>query len=305
MKSLDDIIKTVQKRELQTLSVAVAQDNSVLTAVDNAYNNKIIKDAILVGNKGKIEKIADENNINVDKYQIKHIEDKGDACLEAVKLVHNGKASLLMKGFVDTSIILRAVLNKKVGLTTGRLLSHVGVFSAPGFDRLVVLSDSAMTIAPTLDEKVDLIKNAVIVANAIGIETPKVAILCAVEKVNEKMPATIDADILTKMNERGEITGCLVKGPLALDNAVSIEAAQHKGVKHPVAGNADILITPDIEAGNILSKSLEYFSNAQKSGIIMGATAPIVLISRASSAESKLHSIALGALITQNKEREK
>lgn len=303
IKTFDDLIRTVQKKELKTLSVAVAQDSSVLTAVNSAVQKGLIKEgSILVGSKLEIEKIAKQNNIDITNYQIEDIDDKQEACLKAVEIVHNGQASLLMKGFVDTSIILKAVLNKEIGLTTGRLFCHVGVLSIPNFNRFLIISDSAMIIAPTLNEKVDIIKNSVIVAKALGIEIPKVAVLCAVEKTNPKMPATIDAEQLSKMNESGEIAGCIVKGPLALDNAVSVEAAKRKGINHPVAGNADILITPDIEAGNILNKSMEYFGNAKKAGIIMGPKRPIVLTSRASSVESKLYSIALGALVTNYQE---
>ncbi len=299
ISTFTELIETVKTKEPKTISVAVAQDKEVLTAVSSAYECGIIRGAILVGDKTEIEKTANQNNIDLTNFQIEDIVEKEKACLKAVELVHKGQASLPMKGFVDTSIILKAVLNKDMGLKTGRLLSHVGVLSVTGFNRMFVISDSAMTIAPTLIEKAEIIYNAVVVAQALGIEIPRVAVLCAVEKVNPKMPATTDAEELTKMNERGEITGCLVKGPLALDNAVSVEAARHKGIHHPVAGNADVLITSNIEAGNILNKSMEYFGNAQKAGIIMGAKVPIILTSRASSIESKLNSIALGVLVTQ------
>ncbi|NTV88819.1 MAG: phosphate butyryltransferase [Clostridiales bacterium] len=298
IKSFEELIKTVRQKEPQTISVAVAQDRDVLSAVNGAYKYGIIK-AILVGNRREIEPLAAEVGMDLAKYQIVDIEDKEKACLKAVELVSSGAAALPMKGFVDTPVILKAILNKEVGLKTGKLLSHVGVLGIAGYDRLFVISDSAMTIAPTLAEKVDIINNAVGIAHALGNPMPKVAVLCAVEKVNPKMPCTLDAEELTKMNERGEITGCLVKGPLALDNAVSPEAAEHKGINHPVAGHADVLITPDLEAGNILNKSMEYFGRAEKAGIIMGAKVPIILTSRASSDESKLNSIALGVLVTQ------
>ncbi|MCR4443527.1 MAG: phosphate butyryltransferase [Peptococcaceae bacterium] len=298
IKTFADMIKAVKQKEPKTIAVAAAQDKGVLSAVDSACRQGIIK-AILVGDKSETERIAKVIGLDLAKFEIIDIRDKEEACLKAVELVHNGQAALPMKGFVDTEMILKAVLDKKVGLKTGRLLSHVGVLSVPGYERLFIISDSAMTIAPTLSEKVDIINNAVAVARALGIEVPKVAVICAVEKVNPKMPATIDAEILTQMNERGEITGCLVKGPLALDNAVSPEAAEHKGIRHPVAGRADVLITPDIEAGNILNKSMEYFGYAEKAGIIMGAKVPIILTSRASSDQSKLNSIALGVLVAQ------
>lgn len=293
-----ELIKKVKSGEPQTISVAVAQDSDVLSAVNNAYKMGIAN-AILVGDKEKIQQIATEIDMDIDNFEIIDTKDKEEACLKAIHLVREGKASLPMKGFVDTSVILKAVLNKEVGLKTGNLISHVGLLEVNGFDRLFILSDSAMAIAPTLDEKIDIIRSSVKVAHALGNKEPKVAVLCAVEKVNPKMSATIDAAELTRLNEKGIIKGCLVKGPLAIDNAVSIEAAKHKGINHPVAGNADILIAPDIEAGNILNKSMEYFARAEKAGVIMGAKTPIILTSRASSDISKLNSIALGVLIVQ------
>lgn len=300
IRSFKELIEKVQNGEPQTLSVAVAQDEDVLLSVYNAYKNRIIKGAYLVGNEKEIHAIAESKNIDISAFEIVNEEEKPEACATAIKLVKEGKASLPMKGFVDTSVALKALLNKEYGLRTGNLICHVGVMEVAGFDRLFLLSDSAMTIAPTLEQKVDLIKACTQIAHAMGNENPKVAVLCAVEKVNEKMPATLDAAELTRMNEAGEITGCMVKGPLAMDNAVSVEAARHKGIDHPVAGNADILITPDIEAGNILNKSMEYFARCEKAGCIMGAAKPMVLTSRASSDTSKMNSIALAVLAAQS-----
>ena len=303
IKTFEEILNKVKQNKPATITLAVAQEKNLLSAVNNAYKHGIAK-AILVGNKSEIEPIAKEIGMDLSNFEIIDIEDKEKACLKALELVQKGIATLPMKGFVDTSVILKAVLNKEVGLRTGRLLNHVGVLKVPHYDRLFVISDSAMTIAPTLQEKVDIIKNTICVAHALGNPNPKVAILCAIEKINEKMPATVEAAELTKMNERGEITGCIVKGPLALDNAVSPKAAAHKGIIHPVAGHAEVLITPDIEAGNILNKSMEYFGRAEKAGIIMGAKAPVILTSRASSDTSKLNSIALGILTARQLEQE-
>jgi len=202
-----------------------------------------------------------------------------------------------MKGFVDTSIILKAVLKKETGLFVDGLLSHVGVLKVDRYDKFFIISDSAMNISPTLENKADIIKNAVKVAHALEIEIPKVAMICPVEKVNDKIISTVHAAELVKMNEEGKITGCIVGGPFALDNAVSEEAARHKGINHPVAGQADVLITPNLEVGNVLNKAMEYFAYTEKAGIIMGAGAPIVLTSRASSSTSKLNSIALAVLV--------
>lgn len=278
------------------LAVAAAQDEAVLRAVYLAKERGLVE-PILVGDRAAILKIAADASLPVDPDCILDEPDKPTACMKAAALVRDGTASLIMKGFVDTSYIMKAVLSRENDLRTGNQLSHVAVLEIPGYDRLFYLADSAMIIAPTLEQKVSIINNAVRVAHALGNEAPKVAVLCAVEKVNPKMPCTLDAEALTQMNKDGRITGCVVEGPLALDNAVSAEAAHHKGISGPVAGKADILIVPDIEAGNMLNKSIEYFAHGKKAGVIMGAKVPVVLTSRATSAESKMYSIALGALI--------
>lgn len=300
IKSFEDLLNRVKKNKPLTIALAVAQDQSLIKAIYDAYCLGIAK-AVLVGDKKAIEAIVEQTDVRTGEFEIIDIEDKEKACLKAVEMVHEGEADLLMKGFVDTALILNAVLNKKIGLNVGRMLSHVGVMKSPHYERFFIISDSAMAIAPSLNDKVGIINNAVQVAHALGNPIPKVAVLCAVEKVNDKMPSTIDAEKLTKMNERGEITGCMVKGPLSLDNAVSIEAALHKGIIHPVAGHADIIIVPDLEVGNVLNKSMEYFGMAQKSGVIMGAKTPIILTSRASSQAAKLNSIALSLLIAKVK----
>lgn len=299
IRTFDELIKKVQAGKPQTLSVAVAQDEDVLLSVWNAKNKGIIKGAYLVGNENEIRSIAGEIGMSLENFEIVNEEDKAEACASAIKLVREGKASLPMKGFVDTSVVLKALLNKEWGLRTGKLICHVGLMQVSGFDRMFLVSDSAMTIAPTLEQKADIIRACTEIAHALDNPEPKVAVLCAVEKVNPKMPATVDAEELTKMNEAGEITGCIVKGPLQMDNAVSPEAAKHKGIDHPVAGYADVLITPDIEAGNILNKSMEYFAHCEKAGVIMGAAKPMVLTSRASSDQSKMNSIALAVLAAQ------
>jgi phosphate butyryltransferase len=295
IRDFDGIIKAAQENGPKAMAVAVAEDKDVLKAVNGAYKYGIVK-PILVGNQGAIEEIAKEIDMDLSNMEIVDAEDKVDASRKTVKLVKDGKAQMVMKGFVDTAIILKAVLDKEIGIKEEDVLTHVGVLKVAAYDRLFVLSDSAMNIAPDLNAKVAIVKNAVKVAHALGNDMPKVAVLAAVEKVNKKMSATVDAAELVKLNEAGEIDGCMIGGPFALDNAVSEEAAHHKGVDHPVAGKADILIVPDIEAGNMLNKSMEYFAKAEKSGVIMGAKAPIALTSRASSDASKLKSIALAVL---------
>lgn len=296
IRDFETMLRELKKAGPRTIAVGAAEDADVLLSVENARRLGIAR-AILTGDKTGIEAIAAKNGIDLGNYEIINAPDPADACLTAVDLVRRGEAALPMKGFTDTSVMLKAVLHKEKGLRGNGLISHVGVLKVAGFNRLFFVSDSAMTIAPDAEAKAGIIRNAVQVAHSFGLDEPKVALLCAVEKVNGKMPATLDAEELTRMNERGEITGCLVKGPLQLDNAVSAEAARHKGIRHPVAGQADILIAPDIEAGNILNKSMEYFARAEKAGVIMGARTPIILTSRASSDRAKLNSIALGLLV--------
>jgi phosphate butyryltransferase len=296
IKSFEEVLKIAKERGPKTVAVACAQDTDVLKAVDNAKSNGIIN-AILVGDQGKIEAIAKEENIDLAEYELINIEDLAEASLKAVELVSSGKAHMVMKGLVDTGIILKAVLNKEVGLRTGSVLSHVAIFDVMNYPRLLLVTDAAMNIAPNLEQKKQIIENSLQVAKGLDIEEPKVGVICAKEKVNPKMPATVDAGELVKMNENGELTGCIVGGPFALDNAVSEEAAKLKGIDHPVAGKADILMCPNIESGNILYKTLGFLANAKSAGVIVGAKAPIILTSRADSEEAKLNSIALGVLM--------
>lgn len=304
IKDFKDILDLARKKGPRTLSVAVAQDKEVLQSVKKAKDEQIAN-SILVGDKEEIENIAKDINMDLNEFEIVDIKDKKEASLKAVELVSKGKADLVMKGIVDTSIILKAVLDKEVGLKTGNLLSHVVAFDIPTYEKILLVSDAAMNIDPDLDAKKKILENANFVAHSLDIEEPKIAVICAKEKVNPKMPDTVDAAELTKMNENGEITGCIVKGPFALDNAISKQAAIHKGIEHPVAGNADILLMPDIEAGNILYKSLVFLANANIAGVIVGAKAPVVLTSRADDDEAKFNSIALGVLMaSKNKEAE-
>ncbi len=300
MRNIDDIIKFAKERGPKTISVACCQDEEVLIAVENGRKEHIVN-AILIGDIDKTKKIAKNLNINLDNYELIDIKDMSEACLKAVELVSNGKADMVMKGLVDTSIILKAVLNKEVGLRTGNILSHVAVFDIEGYDRLFFITDAAMNLAPDVNGKKQIIENACSVARALDIEEPKVALICAKEKVNPKMKDTVEAKELEDMYLRGEIKNCVVGGPFALDNAISEDAARHKGMNHPVAGKADILVVPDIEAGNVLYKSITYFAKCENAGLIVGAKAPIILTSRADSDKTKLNSIALGVLASTKK----
>ncbi|GLC29743.1 phosphate butyryltransferase [Clostridium omnivorum] len=296
MKSFQEVLEKVKNNEMKKIAVAAAQDEPVLEAIRDAKACGLA-DAILVGDKEKIEAIADKIHFDLTGIEIVNEPDGTKAALKAVELVSSGKADMLMKGLLETSTILRAVLNKEVGLRTGKLMSHVAVFEVPGYDRLLFVTDAAFNMYPDLKAKIDILNNAVSVAKAVGIETPKVAPICAVEVVNPDMPATVDAAILTQMNNRGQIKGCIVDGPLATDNALSEEAAKHKKISGPVAGKADILLLPNIEAGNVMYKTLSYTTNSKNGGILVGTSAPVVLTSRADSPETKMHSIALAALV--------
>lgn len=293
-----NIFQELHKKAKENLKkrvvVACAEDEDVLKAVEQARKEGIIT-AILVGDRKKIEEIARENKIPLEEYEIVDISDTVEASLESVKIVNSGRGQILMKGFVDTSVILKAVLNPEVGLRIeGNLLSHIGLFHVKNQEKARIVTDAAMNISPSLEEKRKILENAVKVSHALGIEIPKVAVLCAKEKVSPKMKATIDAAELQRMNEVGEIKNCQVLGPIALDGAISKEAAEHKRIVHPVAGDADILLVPEIESGNILYKALTYFCESESAGIIVGAKAPIVLTSRSDSDKTKFNSILLG-----------
>lgn len=292
---LKDLLEKSKSINKKTLSVAVAQDKAVLGAVIEAVEIGII-DAILVGDEKKIRSICKEENYNLNNIKIVDEVNIYKSAEKAVNLVSEGQADFIMKGMLSTSILLKAVLNNKSNLRGNSLLSHVMIYEVNTYSKLIFLTDGGMIPYPELKDKIQIINNAVKVANTIGIDNPKVAPLCAVEFVNPSMQATVDAAELSQMNKRGEIKGCIIDGPLALDNAISKESAEHKGIYSDVAGEADILLVPNIEAGNLLGKSLTYFAGAESAGLIVGAKCPIVLVSRADSVKSKLYSIALGAL---------
>jgi len=299
IKSFEDVFQIVRKKEKKKIAVAVAQDEPVLEAIRDAVKNDIA-DAVLVGDKEVIKSIAENIELDLSKLEIIDEPNNIKACSLAVSLISSKKADMVMKGLVDTATFLRAVLDKERGLRTGKVLSHVAVFEVSALQRMIILTDAAMNIAPDLLAKKQILENAVQVAHALGMELPKVAPVAAVEVVNPDMPATIDAALLSKMNDRGQIKGCIVDGPLAIDNALSEEAARHKGIQSPVAGNADIILVPNIETGNAMYKTLTYTANARVGAILSGASAPVILTSRADSPESKLNSIALASLAAFN-----
>lgn len=273
--------------------MACAEDSHVLEAVSDARE---MANFVLIGDGDKIRMAAKEANANIDGMEIVNEPNVETACAYAVKLVSEGKADALMKGLVDTSIILKAVLKKEAGMRTGRTLSHLAVFEMPTYHKLLFVTDAAINIAPDLNGKREILQNAVEAVNNLGIVNPKVALLAAKEKADPKMPVTMDAVELKAMN----IANCIMDGPLALDNAVSKESAEIKGINSPVAGEADILVCPNIESGNVLYKSLAFLGGGKNGGVVLGAKKPIILTSRADSAESKLISIALGILSGRN-----
>lgn len=297
IKKLDDIfneLKSCDKKAV--LSVAAAHDEEVLLAVKDACEMDIIK-AILIGEEDKIRKIASEINFNLDTVEVINESDLKLCAEKAVKLVSSGKADYVMKGLLDTSIILKEVLNKEYGLRTDSLLSHVMIYEVPSYHKLLILTDGGMNIDPDVSQKKKIADNAIKAAKSLGIDTVKVACLAAKEKVNPKMQATLDADELKSMCKDGMFgNGVVVEGPIAFDLAVSEEACKIKGYESEVGGDADILLVPTIETGNGIGKALTYMANAKSAGIIMGAKAPVVLVSRADTHESKLYSIAYGAI---------
>lgn len=299
LTNFDDLISQVKQCGKKTLAVAAAEDDAVLEAVD-AAKKQGIADAVLVGDEAKIREIAAELKIDLSDYRIINEPDKVQASLTAVKLAHDGEVDMYMKGLLDTKTFLKSILDKEVGLRTGKPLSHVAVFEVKGIKQLLFLSDVAFMTYPTLEDKVHIIENTVAVAHACGLPCPKVAPLAAVEVVNPKMPVTVEAAELTKMNEEGKITGCIVDGPLSMDIAIDPEAAAHKGASNrKIAGDADILLFPDIHAGNLVYKTLVHTAECKNGCILTGTKVPAILTSRSDTFQTKVNSIALAAVVAQ------
>lgn len=291
----NQIIDEIKSRGQVTISVAVAQDKDVLLAIKLAQDAGIAQ-AILVGDANLITPMLAEVGLS-ENTQVIHEPEITNAALKAVSMVKNGQAQVLMKGLINSSDFLRAVLHKEEGLRTGRLLSHLGCFEIPNQEKLLFVTDGGMNIAPTLQEKREILVNSMLALHAMGIKKPRVAVLTANEIVNGKMPATVDAKELADMSTRGEFPLGIVEGPIALDVAVSKEAAKHKGIESKVSGEVDLMIVPNIETGNALGKSLIYFAKGKMAGIVLGATHPIVMTSRSETPEGKMNSIALACLV--------
>jgi len=284
-------------RSFEPVRTAVAHpcESTALAAALEAAAKGLIT-PILVGPAAKIEEVARSSGANIGNAQIVDVPHSHAAAAKAVELVRQGQAELLMKGSLHTDELLGAVVAREMGLRTGRRISHVFIMDVPTYHKVLIVTDAAINIAPALEDKVDICQNAIDLAVSLGVATPKVAILAAVETVNSKMPATIDAAALCKMADRGQIKGGLLDGPLAFDNAISREAARVKGITTNVAGDPDILLVPDLEAGNMLAKQLSFLANADSAGLALGARVPIILTSRADSVRSKIASCAVAAL---------
>jgi phosphate butyryltransferase len=299
VKTIAEMIEVARKSGRKRVAVAAAQEASALEAAVDAWANGLAE-PLLIGDVAAIEAVAAELGIDIARFERIQAKDPTAAAAEAVRLVRMGDADVLMKGIVDTSTLLKAAFNKETGINAGTRASHVAVMEISSYHKFLFVTDAAINIAPDVAAKLDIIANAVRAARSLGAVLPKVALLAAVEKVNyEKMPCTVDAAIIAQMGRRGQLGGCIVDGPLALDNAISEESARIKNISSEVAGDADILVAPDIEAGNILYKCLLDLCGAKGAGIVMGAAAPIVLTSRADGAETKLASIAFAALASR------
>jgi len=296
MNSLLELARLIaQVKGPKRVAVAAAEEAHVIQAVNEARMEGLVH-PVLFGNPERIRRIAGELHIRAHNLDIRPAQNPAEAAELATQLVSKGEADILMKGMVQSSDFLRAALNREWGLRTGRLLSHVLVYEAKGYDRIFMMSDGAMNINPDLKAKIQIVENAVTLAHVLGVSEPRVALLAAVEVVNPEMDTAVEDAIIAKMADRGQIKGAVIDGPLALDNAVSEEAARIKGIKSPVAGRADILIVDNIDVGNVFYKSLIYFAKVRAAGIIMGARAPMVLTSRADPEEVKFMSLATAVI---------
>ncbi|SHF28425.1 phosphate butyryltransferase [Desulforamulus putei DSM 12395] len=293
-KNFAQVFEELNKIPKLKVSVANAQDKRVLLALKKAMQHGFVE-PVLVGPRSEIERVAWDVGFNLNDVEIYQADGLAAPDL-AVKLVSSGRCQVLMKGLVNSSTFLKAVLNRDWGLRTDKILSHVAVFQINGYDRLIFMSDAGLNIAPDIEQKKQICQNTVDFCHSLGLTLPKVALLSANEQVSPKMPVTIEAQHLAQMAKKGEITGAIVDGPLALDIAVNENSAKSKGIKSLVAGHADILLVPDIEAGNLLAKSIMYFAGGLMAGLVLGASAPIVMPSRADTPEGKLMSLALACL---------
>ncbi len=302
MKSFKDLIEQVKSHDPFTIAVAAASDKEVLGAVKLAMDLGFVK-PILVGDENKIHEIMDELQMKKEKCQIIHEADAADAAAKAVSIVKKQEAQVLVKGMVNTSVYMRAILNRENGLRTGRLISLMAVYEMPCYHKLIFGTDSGINTAPNLEQKKDILTNALLAMESMGFQNPKVAVLAANEMVDPKIPATSDAAALVEMAKEGAFPSCIIEGPLSFDIAFDAHAAAHKGIESRVSGDPDLLVFPNIESGNMLGKSWLAFNQAQWAGIVLGASSPVVLGSRSDTPQIKLNSIALGCLAAANQNK--
>jgi len=299
IRTFDQLMKEARKRGPKIVAIAAAHEKEVLLAAADAEQLGLAE-CLLVGNRAIIETIAPENGVDLTRMEVFDETDPKLCANKVMELVSQGHAQIAMKGKVETADFLRAALNKDYSIRTSTLFTHVGAFDIPGMDRIIFVSDAGVVVAPDLDQKVEIVRNAIGVARVLGVKLPRVAILAATEVVNPKIPATLDAASLSKMADRGQIANGLVDGPLALDSAISAESAAVKGIHSQVAGYADILIPPDIEAGNVLAKAITYFAKGRMAGVVVGGRCPLIVASRSDPHEAKLISMALGVLLSDS-----
>ena len=297
IRSFEQLLDLVKKKEKKVLAIASAEGKEIIQAAKLATDENILF-PIFIGDREKIEKISKEIDFDLDKVEIVDEKDINKTSEIAVELVKKKRADMLMKGKVDTRSLLKAVLDKEKGLRADKLLSHVAVVEVKSYSKLMLVTDGGMNINPDVNNKIEILKNAIDVAHRLGIEKPKISVLAAVETVNPDMPETVDASVITKMGERGDLGEVIIDGPLAFDIAIDKKSAEIKGVESLVAGETDIFLVPNISAGNIMVKALIYLADAKVGGIIVGGGAPIVLLSRSDSKETKLYSMALGAMVS-------
>ncbi len=298
VKNLDGLLEAVKSSQVKTIAVAAAEDIDVIKVVKEVTREEMAK-FILVGQKEEIEKLLKENDVDKKDVEVLHANNDREAARATVGLAMEGKCDVVMKGNLQTATFLRAVLDKEVGFRTGSLISQVSVYDKFYGQGLQLLTDCAMAIEPSLEDKKSIIENSVELARKLGVEKPKVALLSALELVNPRIQDTVDAATLSKMADRGQIKNAVVDGPFALDNAVSLEAAKQKNIKGEVAGQADILVAPNLQVGNALTKALVYFANRNVAAAIMGTAKPIVMTSRTDTVENKILSIAMALYISE------
>lgn len=302
IRNFDELVKMVsESKDKKKVAVVAAEDEHTLEAVFRAKDDKLVE-PILIGDREKILEILDKHNFTIDDEYIVDIKDEKEAAYKAVEMVNENTADFIMKGRIQTADLLKAVVDKEKGIRTGRLMTHFAILEVPTYHKLLVVTDGGMVMYPNLEQKKGIIENAVEFLLGLGYERPKVGVLAAVEKVNPKMEEAVHGNELKEMAERGEIKNCIIEGPISYDLAMNKESAKIKGYESPVVGDVDILVPPNISAGNILAKSLVYSGNAKMAGIILGAKVPIVLTSRGSSSEEKYLSIALSAAVNRKPE---